>query len=82
VRVDQDEKRYGEVRKWSRTTLNVSVSQTCGGNREGGDCDSRKRLLGCGDGSWTMSMALLDMLLGHDLSMLRIALLCDLGERR
>jgi hypothetical protein len=28
-----------------------------------------------------MSMALLDMLVGHDLSRLRIALLCDLRKK-
>lgn len=64
-----------------RGALCVSVSHTCGCDVESGNCVGGERLLRCRYGSWTMSMALLDMLVGHDLCMLRIALLCDLGKK-
>ena len=80
--------RLSEKREWSitmklgqeegRTTLCVSVSHTGGGDGRCGNGECGERLLRCRYGIWTMSMALLDMLVGHDPSVLRIALLCDL----
>ena len=64
-----------------RTALCVSVSHARGRDVESGNCVGGERLLRCRYGSWTVSMALLDMLVGHDLRMLRIALLCDLRKK-
>ena len=64
-----------------RTALCVSVLHTFGGDVESGNCVGSERLFRCRYGSWTMSMTLLDMLVGHDLRMLRIALLCDLRKK-
>jgi hypothetical protein len=70
--------------KGGRTALCVSVSHACRCDVKGGNRECREWLLRRRDGgwTWTMSMALLDMLVGHDLSVLRIALLCDLGRKR
>ena len=63
-----------------RTALGISVLHTRGGEFDGRYCECCERLLWCGEGSWTMSMTLLDMLMGHDLRVWCIALLCDLGR--
>ena len=61
-----------------QTTVGVPVSHAGGGDGRCRNCECGEGLLRCRYGRWTMSMALLDMLVGHDLSVLRIALLCDL----
>ncbi len=71
--------KYGQEE--GRTALCVPVPHTGGGDVKCRNCKSGERLFRCRYGSWTMSMALLDMLAGHDLSMLRIALLCDLRKK-
>jgi hypothetical protein len=81
--VDQDERgEQGKGQREGRTALCVSVSDTGRGDVESRNCKRGERLLRCRNGGgWTVSMALLDMLVGHGLSVLRIALLCDLGKR-
>lgn len=70
-----DEGKRTNAVRGGRTTVRVSVLHTCRCNVVSGNGGCLKQLLRSHDVSWAMSMALLDMLVRHDLSVLRIALL-------